>query len=306
VLVVAFVVGALAVRFLVVSLAHVLKSPVLMRANYRGHRIPTSAGVLIAVAVLIVEAGRSLIGALGAGNQNVTPARNLMLVCVLGFALLGLIDDLLGDPDGHGGDRGFVGHVKALKHGRVTTGMLKLAGGAGIAIVLVATPGFPSGRTLIVDALLVALAANLGNLFDRAPGRVIKISLFAYVPLVVVLGLGPVGVALAPVMGATAGLLGDDLRERLMLGDAGSNVIGAALGLAVVLGCAESTRVTVLIVIAVLNIAAELFSFSQVIDAIAPLRVLDRFGALPARQRAARVQHARRRRDDQGWQSDFE
>ena len=43
-------------------------------------------------------------------------------------------------------------------------------------------------------------------------------------------------------MGATFGLFADDVRERLMLGDTGANVIGAVLGLAVVLGTSETTR----------------------------------------------------------------
>ena len=60
--------------------------------------------------------------------------------------------------------------------------MLKLVGGASVAVVLVATPGFKDGRSLIVDAMLIALAANLGNLLDRAPGRTIKFGLVAYVP----------------------------------------------------------------------------------------------------------------------------
>ena len=79
--------------------------------------------------------------------------------------------------------------------------------------------------------MLIALAANLGNLLDRAPGRTIKFGLVAYVPIAIVLGTAPIGVAIAPVMGAALGLLGDDLRERLMLGDTGANVIGAVLGL---------------------------------------------------------------------------
>ena len=106
--------------------------------------------------------------------------------------------------------------------------------------MLVATPGFATGRRLLVDAVLIALAANLGNLLDRAPGRTLKAAAIAYVPLAIVLGDGAVGVAIAPAMGAAFGLLPDDLRERLMLGDAGANVIGAVLGLGVVLGRGEA------------------------------------------------------------------
>ena len=155
-----------------------------------------------------------------------------MLFAVFGFGFLGLVDDLTAV----GSDRGFKGHLGALREGRVTTGMLKLVGGGAVAVVLVATPGFKSGRTLIVDAMLIALAANLGNLLDRAPGRTIKFGLVAYVPIAIAIGTAPIGVAVAPVMGAAFGLLGDDLHERLMLGDTGANVIGAVLGLAVVLG----------------------------------------------------------------------
>ena len=127
-----------------------------------------------------------------------------------------------------------------MRNGRVTTGLLKLVGGACVAVVLVATPGFKSGRTLLVDAMLIALAANLGNLLDRAPGRTIKAGLVVYVPLAIVLGTDPTGVAIAPVMGAAFGLSAT-IRERLMLGDTGANVIGAVLGLAVVLGTRETT-----------------------------------------------------------------
>ena len=86
------------------------------------------------------------------------------------------------------------------------------------------------------------------------------------------------GIAIAPVMGASFGLLGDDLHERLMLGDTGANVIGAVLGLAVVLGSRDSIRLVVMLVLLALNVAAELVSFSRVIDAVPPLRWFDRLG----------------------------
>ena len=203
-----------------------------------------------------------------------------MLFAAFGFGLLGLLDDLLGD----GSARGFRGHLRALVHGEITTGFLKLFGGAGIAVVLVATPGFATGRRLLVDAVLIALAANLGNLLDRAPGRTIKAAIVAYIPLAFVLGTGAVGIAIAPVMGAAIGLLPDDLGERLMLGDAGANVIGAVLGLGVVLGRGEVTRTTALVALVVANVAAELVSFSSIIDRVKPLRALDRLGQRPERR----------------------
>jgi UDP-N-acetylmuramyl pentapeptide phosphotransferase/UDP-N-acetylglucosamine-1-phosphate transferase len=79
-------------------------------------------------------------------------------------------------------------------------------------------------------------------------------------------------------MGAALGLLGDDLRERLMLGDTGANVIGAVLGLAVVLGSSEGWRLSAMLVLLALNVAAELVSFSRIIDAVPPLRAFDRLG----------------------------
>ena len=155
--------------------------------------------------------------------------------------------------------------------------------------MLVATPGFKSGRTLIVDAMLIALAANLGNLLDRAPGRTIKFGLVAYVPIAIVIGTAPIGIAIAPVIGASVGLLGDDLRERLMLGDTGANVIGAVLGLAVVLGSRDSIRLVVMLVLLGLNVAAELVSFSRVIDAVPPLRAFDQLGRRRSRTRSGRA-----------------
>ena len=68
-----------------------------------------------------------------------------------------------------------------------------------------------------------------------------------------------------------------------MLGDAGSNVIGAALGYATVRGISDRWLWLILAVVALANVASELVSFSRVIDAVPPLRWFDRLGA-PHRQ----------------------
>jgi len=274
------VVGVLASRLLVRAGHDVLRAPALERANVRGRAVPTAMGVLAVLAVVLIEAGRSLFGAFGVGNAPGDTARLLVLLACIGFGLLGLFDDLAGAP----GDQGFRGHLLALAHGRITTGLVKIVGGGALAVILVsagqaATSGTAdAGARVVADALLVALAANLANLFDRAPGRTIKISLLAWVPLALVARADSVGVAVAPVVGAFAGLLGDDLHERLMLGDAGSNVIGAVLGLAVVLECAPATRTIVLVVLAAFTLASELLSFSRVIERVSVLRRLDELG----------------------------
>ena len=274
--VVAFLVGFVTVRFLLMVSGDILASPALARTNYRNVTLATAGGLFIILTVLVIDAGRSVLGAIGVGSESgLTQARLAVLFAVFGFGFLGMVDDLAA----HGDDRGFKGHLGALRDGRVTTGLLKLLGGAAVAIVIVASPGFKSGRTLVVDAALIALAANLGNLLDRAPGRTIKFGLVAYVPIAIAIGTAPIGIAVAPVMGASLGLLPEDLRERLMLGDTGANVIGAILGLAIVLGSRDSIRLAVMLVLLVVNVAAELVSFSRVIDAVAPLRWFDRWGS---------------------------
>ena len=238
-------------------------------------------GVLIVAAVLIVEAGRSTLGALGLGDEpGLNLARPLLLLVCFGFGMLGLMDDVLGT----GEDRGFRGHLRALTQGRVTTGLLKLVGGAGVAIVVAAEPGFITGKRVIADALLIALAANLGNLLDRAPGGRSRRRSSPTSRSRSCSAPARWASRSAPVMGAALGVLPEDLRERLMLGDTGANVLGAVLGVAVVLGTSRATRNGVIVALIVLNLAAEFVSFSRVIDRVPPLRWFDRLGgrATPA------------------------
>jgi UDP-N-acetylmuramyl pentapeptide phosphotransferase/UDP-N-acetylglucosamine-1-phosphate transferase len=271
----AVVVGFVTVRYLAIAGRDMLRVPVLMRENYRRVAVPTAGGILIVAGALLIESGRSTLGAFNLGDSpGSNPARPLVLFACFGFGLLGLVDDLLGD----GSARGFAGHLGALVRGKLTTGALKIIGGAAIALVLAASPGFITGKRLVSDALLIALAANLANLLDRAPGRTIKWALLGYIPFAFVAGTGEVAMAVAPVMGAALGVLGDDLRERVMLGDTGANVLGAVLGLGVVLDVGRGSRNAVLVVLVILNVAAELVSFSAVIDRVAPLRVFDRLG----------------------------
>lgn len=251
--------------------------PVLQRTNYRGVDVAVSAGVLIPVAAIAVEAVLRLATVLG---RNAAPGeeagRNLALLAALGFGLLGAFDDLAA----HGPERGFRGHLGSLARGRLTTGGLKLTAGGLLALVLAGHAGADDLGRLLAGGAVIALAANLANLFDRAPGRATKVAVLAAVVLAATAASAerPVLVGMVTVVAAGAGLLWFDLGEQLMLGDAGSNVLGAALGLGLVMTTSLPTQAVAAVVLLVANLASEWVSYSRVIEATPPLRFLDRLG----------------------------
>ncbi len=272
----AFFVGFVVAFIVAVAARATLANPVLTRINYRGVMVPTAGGILAVFAVIAIEGARTVWSAFGIGPDVAHESnRFLILAACVGFALLGLVDDLLGNSK----DRGFRGHLHALAEGRITTGVVKIVGGGALAVVLVASAHpSTSGVQLVVDAVLVALAANLANLFDRAPGRTTKFAFLAWIPIALIARGDDIGIATATVVGAFAGLLPDELRERLMLGDTGAYALGAALGLALVLEASTATRAIVCAALVACTIASEFISFGRVIERVTPLRFIDRLG----------------------------
>ncbi len=285
------------------ALAPVLRSPMLLRENHRGVRVPTAGGLVLVLACLpAAVAGAVVSYRRPAVGHPWTRQATAVAVLGLGLGLLGLLDDVVGG----GESGGFRGHLRALGHGRLTSGLLKLVGGAVVCIIAVAlapaegvggfygpnTAGYfayapepfvlhggPSLARLLSDAALVALAANLGNLLDRAPGRVAKVGLLAAAVLLAAsVVLGRPMPAVAVLAGATAAMLVPDLGERVMLGDVGANVLGGVLGLGAVYVLPTVGRSVTVGVLLVLNLLSEVVSFSRVIDRVAPLRWSDRIG----------------------------
>jgi len=259
------------------ALRSTLTLPALARQNYRGHTVATAAGVAVPFTALLVEGGRAVLAGIDVGRAT-TSARGLVLLAAVAFGFLGLIDDLV--ASGHA--QGFRGHLRELGRGRLTTGGLKLVGGAAAGLVIASAVDHNSLGRLLADAALVALAANLANQLDRRPGRVTKVGVLAFAGLVAATASLPAVEGVAVVVGATAALVVDELRERVMLGDVGANVLGACLGAGVVLGTSFATRLGVLAAVAVLNVVGELSSFTRIIDAVPPLRAFDRVGRLRA------------------------
>jgi UDP-N-acetylmuramyl pentapeptide phosphotransferase/UDP-N-acetylglucosamine-1-phosphate transferase len=69
-----------------------------------------------------------------------------------------------------------------------------------------------------------------------------------------------------------------------MLGDTGSNVLGAAIGYGLVAGLSGTGEWAALAVVVAANLVSERVSFSAVIDRTGPLRWLDRLGCGPERR----------------------
>ena len=208
-------------------LASTLRTPVLERTNYRGATLSTAAGLSAILAVVLIEATAVLVESARPSAFAARLAGGPVLTIAVGFGLLGLIDDILGA----GESGGFRGHLKALLRGRLTSGGVKLFGGAALAVVVVGRfePG-DTGR-ILADAALVALAANLANLMDRAPGRCLKVAAISFALLAGFTLVDPSLAGVGLVVGACLVLLVDDLAERVMIGDVGANVVGAVLGL---------------------------------------------------------------------------
>jgi hypothetical protein len=166
---------------------------------------------------------------------------------VAAVAALGLADDVWSGPE-----RGFRAH---LHRGR-TTGVLKLIGIPAVGLL---------ATRRLSGALLVGLAANALNQLDTRPGRALKAYLIAAVPL-----RAPLGVAVL--------LLPYDLREMAMLGDAGSNALGAVLGLNSVRRFTGRGRWVAIGALAGLTFLGERTSLGSRIERTPGLAWLDRLG----------------------------
>jgi hypothetical protein len=245
------------------------------RTNHRGEPVTLLEGPAVTVAA-----------AAAAATVPGLPGRDRLALALAGACAgaLGCYDDLAGAGD----RRGFRGHLGALTGGEVTTGAVKIVGigAAGVAAALIAgRPGAAAreGRVarvadVMINAGLVAGAANLINLFDLRPGRAIKVTLLAGTALA---AGGPRSrAAVAAPIGAATALLPDDLGERAMLGDAGANALGAMLGVAAT-ALPRAVRLSVLAGIAGLTAASEKVSFTKVIERTPALRRLDMIGRRP-------------------------
>jgi UDP-GlcNAc:undecaprenyl-phosphate GlcNAc-1-phosphate transferase len=258
-------IGAVATALALAVAPHVLTSARNRRTNFRGRTVFATAGIVLAKPLSI-----------GAIASILDGRRRVPLVMLLGagfMGTLGYIDDAFGDR--HAG--GLVGHARALLHGRVTTGLLKAVGGVVTGLAAAYAVGW-RGPWIVAAGAVVALGANLANLFDLRPGRALKVWTIAAVALLVVGVRGGGALVVATLLAGVAVFALPELREQVMLGDTGANLLGTALGIATVASLHRTALLVVLGVLLALTLVSERVSFTRVIEAAPPLRWFDNLG----------------------------
>jgi hypothetical protein len=262
--------------FLVPAGTRGLRDAGLVRENYRGALLAFPLGAVLATAALVTLAPLAVLND-RADLDLLEPGLRQWLPYLLGIAFLGFLDDSLGRGEAVATPRGWRGHWAALRGGSLSTGAIKAIGALALAAYVVSGRGLESWRYL-ADVLLLILATNLFNLLDLRPGRAEK----ALALLGVGLCLGAWTFEPLELLGIFAGpvLVGAwlTLGERAMLGDTGSNLIGAIAGVWLLTVLGADGRLVALAIVLALTVYGEIRSISATIDSVPPLRWLDSLG----------------------------
>ncbi|HEX4717778.1 MAG TPA: hypothetical protein VH300_04550 [Thermoleophilaceae bacterium] len=247
----------------------------MVRENYRGAPVafPTGVALLIPamVALVVVAPLYQLVDL-----DVLQPGFGLGLVYVFGIGFLGLLDDLAGSSVGQ--PRGWRGHFGALGSGQLSTGLFKAIGALGLALFVAADPQVGAG-TYVLSAAVLVLATNVFNLLDLRPGRAGKAFILLGAGLTIgswrLAPLWTIGLFLGPILV----LLPLDLREVGMLGDTGSNVIGAVAGVWLILTLTTTLALAIAAgVLALVTLYGEFRSISAFVERTPGLRQLDLLG----------------------------
>jgi UDP-GlcNAc:undecaprenyl-phosphate/decaprenyl-phosphate GlcNAc-1-phosphate transferase len=253
-----------------------LRDAGLARENYRGALLAFPLGAILVTVALVALAPLAFLND-RADLDLLEPGLRQWLPYLVGIAFLGFLDDSLGQGAAASSPRGWRGHWGALREGRLSTGAIKAIGALALAAYVVSGRGLEDWR-YVADVALLILATNLGNLLDLRPGRAEK----GLALLGVGLCLGSWTLAPIELLGIFAGpiLVGAwlTLREQAMLGDTGSNLIGAVAGVWLLTVLGADARLIALAVVVAVTIYGELRSISATIESVPPLRWLDSLG----------------------------
>jgi UDP-N-acetylmuramyl pentapeptide phosphotransferase/UDP-N-acetylglucosamine-1-phosphate transferase len=236
--------------------------------NYRGREIPAIGGIVFIPILLIAI----LLLVLSRPKESFIYLSYLVLVLGMGFA--GVVDDLIGEKK----TKGLINHIKSTMRGTVTTGFFKAFIGFSISFII-SLGTSNSFIEFVINVLIISLFANTLNLFDLRPGRAVKVFIaVSLILLTAATGRLLEAVPLIILNLAACFYIRYDLNEICMLGDTGANILGVSLGYYSTLFVNVYAKLLLLVILLFLNIFAEKFSITEIINKSRLLSYLDSIG----------------------------
>lgn len=244
-------------------------SPILglIKLNFRHEAIPASYGIILLGYVL---AGLAFLAAVFPHTLGLVIP---VMITASSMCLLGFVDDIYGSREASG----FRGHFTLLfQQGKVTTGAIKAIGGGitGVAMGCILFDG--DSLRWVLSALLIPLGANTLNLLDLRPGRACGAMLFALLMFSPFAFFNGSGLIITFIFCVTLAFAVWDGRAKAMMGDSGSNQLGAVLGIIVATQTPVLFQITIIAFMIGIQIYSEKHSISELIGQNPLLRKIDR------------------------------
>lgn len=263
-------------------LARTLERAGHVRMNFQGRSIPTSLGAGFALLTMLMAAAA---GALEVDDpKHVLPT---IVIVVMGFGLLGMLDDLVTGREA-GGLRGHLSRIRT--GGGVSTAILKMVFGLSLSLFVSFYYWRDQGvLAALANTLIIAMSANAINLLDVRPGRAVKGFVAGFAVVYGGTALGALAgdwarfsalthLLMVPFLIWTLLYARIDFSCRGMMGDTGSNALGAVLGCLIVIELSVTNRLIFLAVLIGFHLYCEAASLSSLIERSPFLKKLDNLG----------------------------
>lgn len=264
IIIISFVLGFISTKIFIGFFKGMLTQAGIVRQNYMGIMIPVGMGLVFLPYIIMNACIAAYFH-----DEKVVP---YYILGVIAMSLAGVVDDLVGDRS----SSGFKGHFKALFKGTLTTGAFKALFGGAVAF-LISLSFTKDIFEIILNTLLIALATNFFNLLDLRPGRALKIYTVSSIP-VLIFSSEVSRLLLGGMLSSALAYFWDDIKARTMMGDSGSNVLGASIGIIAAYEFGIWTKIAILAALILVHAVSEKYSITKIIESNRLLNYIDKLG----------------------------
>ena len=251
-----------------IFLNYMYKKDFFSKENYAGKKAFFSYGLISYPCVVL---GISILYILG--SIDINSFLNYIIIMSLMW-IGGTIDDLFGNRN----ISGFKGHISYLiKEKKISTGLIKIFFGIIAGFVAAHLFGGDNILRTISAFLLIPLSANSINLFDLRPGRALFIFFISFfvICLISSFNMYDWGIISVVMIVTMAAYIWDRIGHAMM-GDSYSNVLGAFLGILIIMNTPSSFWIIAIILNILLQIFSEKYSISKTIENNKVLNFIDK------------------------------